>query len=300
MRAVASREAIRDVFILVRADDEELMSTNFCLGGDACIRDESQLNYAQFISSNLPSQSWKWDEDMVAAGRMLTFSHAIGQWLPLCDKDMQSHICESIVPFLLTCCCHTWRPLSSSAHSALWTLLSYRYILHGAPSSTATNAEMMNDSEQVRRTLARVYWREVLEGYPRSTDAHVLATALGILMVLAEASAEDQMVGLTCISLLRDALCDALRADPNLRGGTSRTLCTLMFGALKVAPLPVLSHIMSFVEEATVRHGRVSPTGQAILGQFLFNAIAHDCELSRRNELSDWYEKFRRKISGVS
>eukprot|EP00953_Heterococcus_sp_UTEX-ZZ885_P017267 9667-Heterococcus_DN1.PRE.2 len=289
-----------------------------------------------------------------SSDRVWLYVQLAERWLASTGHVMQQLVCDKLIPLLLfTCFSSTLRPgvlmlnsTSSSsstsslyskqlsttvtaAHTVLWQLLSYQYLLYDAPvattsSSTTTDTAAVTaaaSTEQasghtVRQRLACAYCKLALHTYPVVTDAAVLSSAIGLLIGAMGQSECDQGAAISCLQSVKERVVQLCTSDTQLIDEATRTCLSLLCQTLKIAPqrlLPLAFDVVgSAVQEVmqctkqqqlhsdgtTVAVTTTSSTAsasnemaQGVVGRVVFDAIAYDCEPSRRFDVVKWYQK---------
>jgi hypothetical protein len=282
-----------------------------------------------------------------SSDRIWLYVQLAERWLASTGHVMQQLVCSKLIPLLLfTCFSSTLRPsvlvLSSSstsvysrqlsttvtaAHTVLWQLLSYQYLLYDAPlvtsdstaDKTTTAVSTAAETEQpsghtVRQRLACAYCKLAVHTYPAVTDAAILSSAIGLLIGAMGQSECDQGAAISCLQSVKERVVQLCASDTQLLDEATRTCFSLLCQTLKIAPqrlLPLAFDVVgSAVQEvmqctkqqqdsntatasaaAAAVDSATNEIAQGVVGRAVFDAIAYDCEPSRRFDVCNWYQK---------
>jgi hypothetical protein len=288
-----------------------------------------------------------------SSDRVWLYVQLAERWLASTGHVMQQLVCSKLIPLLLfTCFSNTLRPgvlmltnssssggsvysrqlstTATAAHTVLWQLLSYQYLLYDAPVASTTsnttadttaavtlaNTELAS-GHTVRQRLACAYCKLALHTYPVVTDAAVLSSAIGLLIGAMGQSECDQGAAISCLQSVKERVVQLCTSDSQLLDEATRTCLSLLCQALKIAPqrlLPLAFDVVgSAVQEvmqctkrqqqhsdattaaasttATTAGSASNEIAQGVVGRVVFDAIAYDCEPSRRFDVVNWYQK---------
>jgi hypothetical protein len=291
-----------------------------------------------------------------SSDRVWLYVQLAERWLASTGHVMQQLVCSKLIPLLLfTCFSSTLRPtvlmqstnsstrsgsvysrqLSTTvtaAHTVLWQLLSYQYLLYDAPVATTSSDTAAADTaaavtaantEQasghtVRQRLACAYCKLALHTYPVVTDAAVLSSAIGLLIGAMGQSECDQGAAISCLQSVKERVVQLCASDTQLLDEATRTCLSLLCQTLKIAPqrlLPLaidvvgsaVQEVMQCTKQQQQQHSNATDTAistasatagsgsneiaQRVVGRVVFDAIAYDCEPSRRFDVCNWYQK---------
>ncbi|KAG5176929.1 hypothetical protein JKP88DRAFT_333971 [Tribonema minus] len=230
------------------------------------------------------------------------------RWVPLVGHLSHAPLVERVVPLLLACARGASPALgisaatAAAAHSTVWTLVSYPYILQGSPvpadasnrssgssSSSSAGGTAAAAPHEARHRLACAYFAEVLRC---CGDMGAVAAAVGLVVGGLAQVESDQGVALHCLNALRGAAAELVSGDPKLTGQRTRAHTSLLFQTLKIVPLRLLPLTQRIVAEFLGDvEGVLGPAEGARMGAALFEAIAYQCEPSRRHALCSWYQR---------